>query len=169
VLGVISLTANRGAALKFERLHEDTDCDCIAGRSAENTSDTFVRELMTADLGEGCFSTYWEENKRPRNLSKCDGPNGVCAYKGASVYVYTTDDDILERRRDTYRNAPKARPKRGHWCIVRFNAGGGRVETVALGVLDLHRLFFKSDKFSILEHVIPVRFGDYSSVPPPGE
>lgn len=143
--------------MKFDQIHNDTDCKCINNTCQENTSDIFCRALKGKDLTASDFMSYWEEGRRlPAHIkANCED---TCERKGISINLLNSDNEENVKGKFSSIVTRNIKPQRKiftHYCKFKFAADCGKLKHTPGRGDQYHYTFYKCDGFNIkqLEHV----------------
>jgi hypothetical protein len=134
--------------MKFEKIHSDTDCNCLT-KTEINTSSEFVRKLRKVTVEDKDFLTHWEREIRPET-EDCET---ICSFKGVSINQITPEfeSQILEKYKTTFNINPK---KGAHYLKFRLNEDTGRVKYTPEEDDKSHYNLYKADDFNLEKIVI---------------
>ena len=122
-----------------------TKCSCIDGKSYEDIENIYTRKLLGSHPVDADFASYWELNKKPKNLNNC---HKVCSHKGVSVNLFTDVDTKRDTNKITTDFAP-LQNKFNTLCIFKFLKDAGMFMWENNHQFTSHRNFFKDDCFTV--------------------
>jgi hypothetical protein len=135
--------------MTFEKVHSETDCNCLS-KAVIDTSSEFVRKLRKGVVEDKDFLTHWDREIIPEE-EDCDT---ICAYRGLSVNQITPEfeNQIVEKYKTTFNINPK---KGAHYLKFKLQTDAGKVQYTPEEDDKSHYNLFKSDNFS-LEKIVMI-------------
>jgi len=145
--------------MKFDRLHKDTDCNCVDG-AEENISNIFSRAINRNTVREIDFTSNWDKPPIPKKSINC---NNTCKLKGISISRIKESDDkqkVIENYVSFFKCSPKYKE---YLALFKFKKDAGLIKNTPSKNIIFHHDFYKSDEFTMahLEHIELVHLLDY--------
>lgn len=142
----------------FDRLL-DIDCSCLAAQiseCSENTEATFCRAVKRKAHSRE-FGCKWDSVKKKGRIDDvltnrdCDE---IISYKGVSVDLFDENnrEEVLKKYRTTY-NFNRRKDK---YVVFKFCKGAGKIRHSPEFGGSSHHDFFKSDDFSMEQHIAQI-------------
>ena len=140
--------------MKFEKLHNGIECNCVK-KAVDDFDNKYLRKLRKDQLSEKDFLTHWERGIGNEETD-CEK---ICSYNGISINQADekTENIIIEKYKTTFNINPK---KGAHLLKFKIKNNAGKVSHAPLEDDDTHYNFFKSDEFNLetLEVIETVKF-----------
>lgn len=134
--------------MTFNKLHENTVCNCLEG-SAENLNDTFARTVTkTTKVKVSDFKSYHECNKSPAD----DTCKSICSYRGVSVDIWNTvsQEAVFKRICKTFEISPGLKKV---LLIFKMKQHAGKIAYTPNPENPFHHDLYKSDEFDAVTHI----------------
>lgn len=139
----------------FLAITSDTTCECLKGKAVEDRGATFCRRLRTKRPQREDFFSWWEEGRRPNTPATANRYcKDVCGYKGVSVHLFTSRDELKEHFNTTLKFSPQAFKGTPYYCRIRLVSGAGKVIYSPTSKDDRHCDVYKADSFTMRDVAI---------------
>lgn len=132
--------------MTFDRLHADTDCDCL-GDTFEDVEKLFARRISKPIMRPSDFYSHWDRNKKPQSMT-C---NDICMFKGVSINEWNseTESNVIEKYLDSLRLKDLNTKIRDSVLIFKFKGSSGVLKYSPSKKDPSHYTFYKTDSFSV--------------------
>lgn len=142
--------------MKFERIHENIDCDCVEG-AAQDLQNVYARKINKPNVLDTDLKSHWE--KGSRNSGDC---RQICGLKGLSMNIWNKDsrDKAIEKYLTTFKITTKSK---NSIYLFKFKKNAGVIVHTPSSGNPYHYDFYKSDNFSIdmLEEVDVIELREF--------
>jgi len=128
--------------MKFTKITEHLDCDCING-SIEDLNNYYALKTPKPRLREQDFSSHYEKGK-PLTKNDCEH---ACSHRGVSMSIYNdiTMSKVIETYKLLFPLFPKYKP---YISIIKFNNYCGNIKHTPSYSNEHHYDLYKCDTFA---------------------